>query len=226
MRKAIFWLTSILVTGCATPDFNYRPDTTNISQPPLNQLITSYVGDTMLRQGKYTEHEAIYITEKIDVGWAYDLLPGYYLKKGEDKQTETFYPGGGDESGHITKAALADPWSAVMTHKQKDKICVITVFNATSCKKAARYERRKKPVLTHDSFQQTLIYSGKVGTKINISYREFSNSLARPAFNNDVEYDLSSSPTIGYKGARITVLKATNEYIKYRVLSNFNKAAL
>ena len=118
MRKAIFLLTSILVTSCATPDFNYRPDTTNISQPPLNQVITSYVGDTMLRQGKYTEHDAIYIAEKIDVGWAYDLLPGYYLKKGEDKQTETFYPGGGDESGHINKAALADPWSAVMTHKQ------------------------------------------------------------------------------------------------------------
>lgn len=35
-----------------------------------------------------------------------------------------------------------------------------------------------------NSFQQTLIYNGKVGNKINIGYREFSGDLARPAFAN------------------------------------------
>ena len=226
MKKYSFLIYLVLLSGCATPDFNYRPTTTHISQPPLNVVITSYVGDVLLRQGKHTEHDAIYLANKIDIGWAYDLLPGYYLKKGEDQNTETFYPGGGDESGAIKKAALADPWSAVITYKQNNKLCVVTVFNATSCEKTTNYERRKKPVLTNNSFQQTLIYSGKVGDKINISYREFSNSLARPAFNNDVEYDLSSSSTIGYKGARIKVIKATNEYLQYQVLSNFNKASL
>ena len=78
-------------------------------------------------------------------------------------------------------------------------------------------------MVTEDSFQQTLIYSGRVGDKINVGYREFSNSMARPAFNNDVEYDLSESRIIGYKGARLEIIKATNESIKYRVLNNFNK---
>lgn len=79
-------------------------------------------------------------------------------------------------------------------------------------------------MLTHDSFQQTLIYSGKVGNKINIGYREFSGSIARPAFNNNVEYDLSESTTIGYKGAQLEIIEATNQYIKYRVIKNFNSA--
>jgi hypothetical protein len=87
------------------------------------------------------------------------------------------------------------------------------------------FERVKKPILTHDSFQQTLIYSGKVGNKINIGYREFSNNLARPAFNNNVEYDLSDSAVIGYKGAQLEIIEATNQYIKYRVFRNFNSAS-
>jgi hypothetical protein len=75
-----------------------------------------------------------------------------------------------------------------------------------------------------DSFQQTLIYSGKVGNKINIAYREFSNNIARPAFNNNVEYDLSESKTIAYKGSQLEILEATNQSIKFKVIKNFNTA--
>jgi len=46
------------------------------------------------------------------------------------------------------------------------------------------------------------------------------------AFNNDVDYDLNESKVIGYKGARIEIIEATNELIKYRVLKNFNQAQL
>jgi hypothetical protein len=34
--------------------------------------------------------------------------------------------------------------------------------------------------------------------------------MARPAFNNDVEYDLSESKLIGYKGAQFEVIEASN----------------
>jgi hypothetical protein len=216
----------LLVSGCASPDFNYRPQSVKISEPPINSVHTAYIGDVMLRQGKYTEHDAIYLPNKISVSWAYDLLPGYYLKKGEDENTETYLPSGGDDGGAVDKAALADPWSAIMVYKYKDEICVVTFINALSCESTSNFERRKKPLLSSDSFQQTLIYSGKVGNKINIGYREFSNNLARPAFNNDVEYDLGSSNVIGYKGARLEIIEATNEYIKYRIIQNFNNAAI
>jgi hypothetical protein len=216
----------LLVSGCASPDFNYRPQSIKISEPPINSVQTAYIGDVMLRQGKYTEHDAIYLPNKISVSWAYDLLPGYYLKKGEDEDTETYLPSNGDDGGSVDKATLADPWSAVMAYKYKDKICIVTVFNALACESTSNFERRKKPLLSSDSFQQTLIYSGKVGSKINIGYREFSNNFARPAFNNDVEYDLSSSNIIGYKGARLEIIEATNEYIKFKVIQNFNIAAI
>ena len=226
MKKLILLVFTLNIVACASPDFNYRPQSTQISEPPLETVNTAYIGDVMVRQGRYIEHESIFVKNKIDIGWAYDLHPGYYLKKGEDKKTVTYYPGGGDEAGDVQKRALADPWKAVMVYKGEDKICVITAFNVRSCEKNTNFERRKKPILTSDSFQQTLIYSGKIGNKINIGYREFSNSMARPAFNNDVEYDLNSSRVIGYKGARLEVVEATNEYIKYKVLRNFNNTKI
>jgi hypothetical protein len=73
------------------------------------------------------------------------------------------------------------------------------------------------------SFQQTLIYSGKIGDKVTLGYREFSNNLAKPAFSNDVTYDLSVSSVIGYKGARLEVISANNTEITYKVLADFRK---
>ena len=44
---------------------------------------------------------------------------------------------------------------------------------------------------------------------------------ARPAFNQDVQYDLSEGKTIGFKGARVEIVEATNTNIRYRVLAHF-----
>ncbi len=222
--KALLITWTIALAGCATADFNYLPKTTNISEPSLDSVNQSFVGDSMLRQGKYSEHEAILVENKVDIGISYDIYPGIFLKKGENQTTETFLPTGNEDSGIIKKSALSDPWKALIAYKNTNKLCVLTAYNITRCKENADFNRIKKPSISKDSFQQTLIYSGKIKEKINISYREFSNNLARPAFNNEVEYDLSESKIIGYKGAKIEVIEATNQYIKYRVLSNFNKA--
>lgn len=224
MKTIFTHLALFALTGCATPDFNYIPKTMGISEPPLNSINTAYVGDVMLMQGRYAVYDSIYVMDTIDIGFQYHLSRGYYLKKGEDEKTETYYPDVGDEAGRVKKVALADPWTAVMAYKKEGKICVITVFNVASCEETTKYERRKKAILSSDYFQQILIYNGRLGDKLNIGYREFSGSLARPAFNNEVEYDLSLQSIIGYRSARIEVIEATNEYIKYRVISNFNEA--
>lgn len=217
----------LTLTACAAPKYNYMPSAISISEPPLNSVNTSQVGDVMLRQGKYEEHDAIFVSKKIDAGILapYTIHPGYYLKHGED-QTGEYYQPGGEGAGHVEKAALADQWKSILAMKGKQILCVVTVFNATACSDESNFDRQKKPVLSRESFQQTLIYSGKMGNKINIGYREFSGNLARPAFNNDVEYDLSESKIIGYKGAQLEILEATNQHIKFKVIRNFNNAAI
>jgi len=222
--KLALFLLSAFTVGCVVPKYNYFPMKTEISEPPLGTIQTAQVGDNMLRQGHYMEHDALYLFTDASVNWAYTARQGYYLKKGEDEDSEFFLPSNEPEGGQIVKSAIADNWQSLQAYKQEQTLCIVTVFNVHACQSNIPFERRKRPVLQSDSFQQTLIYSGKVGNKINIGYREFSNNLARPAFNNAVEYDLTDSRIIGYRGARIEVIDATNEFIKYKVIQNFNKA--
>jgi hypothetical protein len=219
---------TFVLTACATPKHNYQAATTNISEPPLNSINTKQVGDEMLKQGKFREHDALYVTSQLKPHWAYTVFPGYYLKSGEDESNEHYRIGGaGEESGYIEKAALADSYKSLLLKKDTGVLCVVTVFNATACFNNITdgFEKVKKPITTQDTIQRTLIYSGKSGNKINVGYREFSGNIARPAFSNNVEYDLEESKQIGYKGALLEIIEATNTFIKYKVLSNFNNAA-
>ena len=227
MKKYILILLLLIpIIGCVAPKYNYYPETTRISEPPLNTVVTAYVGDNMLSQGEYTEHDAIYLRQDVKVGMIgeYTCTRGHYLKKGEDTKSEFYLPAGGADSGQVIVNPLADPFQVVRLDKKSGKLCCVSTFNMEDCTSKADYEKKKVSIIGSDSFQQTLIYSGKVGDKINVGYREFSSNVARPAFNNEVEYDLYESKTIGYKGARIEVIEATNEYIKYKVVQNFNLA--
>jgi len=218
---------ALFLTACASPTHNYQAVTTSISEPPLNSVNTKQVGDEMLKQGKYREHEAIYVTTPIKPHWAYTVHPGYFLKSGEDQSGEFYRVGGaGEDSGYIEKSAIADNFQGLLYKKETGVLCVVTIVNLAACGNsiAQGFEKVKKPIVTQDAIQRTLIYSGKSGNKINVGYREFSGNIARPAFSNNVEYDLSESKQIGYKGALLEITEATNSFIKYRVISNFNNS--
>lgn len=226
MKYLAIIFTLSFVTACASPQYNYRPPSVEISEPPIGAVSIARVGDILVRQGNYIEADAVLVHEAFSVGLlgVYSFSPGYYTKVGEDNNSTFHEPESGPEGGSVKRGALSDPYQSMQVMKGKSKICGISVLAGKACKKNVKFDRVKRPSLTANSFQQALIYSGRVGNKINIGYREFSNSLARPAFNNEVEYDLGASNLIAYKGARLEVLEATNEYIKYRVLSNFNSS--
>lgn len=211
------------LVGCTAPAYNYQATPKHVSKPPLNIVNTAYVGDKMLEQGVFVDREALHIPTNTKLNFAYTLTAGYYQKSGEDNKGGYYLPMNNIPSGGmVQKSALADPFKAVMLGLD-GKLCVITAFNIKSCGGEHQAQRTTIGIASDNSFQQTLIYSGKVGNKINIGYREFSSNMARPAFNNDVEYDLNESKQIGYKGALLEVIDANNQNITYKVLRNFNK---
>lgn len=224
MKYPVFTVLAFSLLGaCATPDYNYSPVSEYVSEPPVGEVTTAYVGDQLVRQGTFTKHDAIHVLSPIttDRFSAYTLTAGYFVKTGQNKNYSTYKPSGGGDSGYIQKIAIADPADAVIVFTESNKICVVTAFNVQNCTNSDRFEHTNYSATSRNDFQQTLIYSGRVGEKINVGYREFSNDYARPAFNNDVEYDLSESMVIGYRGATIEVIEATNRSIKYKVISNF-----
>ena len=73
------------------------------------------------------------------------------------------------------------------------------------------------------NIKQQLIYNGKNGNYVKFLYREISQGeYLRPAFSQEIQYDLEEGNEIGFKGARIEVLDATNRTIIYKVKSHFN----
>ena len=63
-----------------------------------------------------------------------------------------------------------------------------------------------------------LIYQGINGSVVNISYREYSQDLARPAYQQDLNYTLESGDTqINFRDTRITIHSANNNQITYTV---------
>jgi hypothetical protein len=71
------------------------------------------------------------------------------------------------------------------------------------------------------SFRQEFIYNGGSGSSVKFIYREFTGDMARPAFTQELEYDLDEGSVIGFKGLRIEILSATNIELEYRVLYPF-----
>lgn len=223
MRNIFFTgVISFGLVGCVAPTYNYQATPKQVSKPPIGSVNTAYVGDKMLEQGMLVDRDVLSLPTNTKINFAYSMSAGYYQKVGQNKNG-SYYSAINNISngGNVQRSAISDPFQAVMLGLD-GKLCVITVFNAKNCTDQHSASHTSIGVATDNSFQQTLIYSGKVGNKINVGYREFSSNLARPAFNNDVEYDLSESRQIGYKGALLEVVDANNQNITYKVLRNFN----
>ncbi len=71
-----------------------------------------------------------------------------------------------------------------------------------------------------NSFKAELIYTGKMGNVVTISYREYVNDMARPAFYQDLRYDLGEGNDITFKSLKINIIEATNSKISFQVLDD------
>lgn len=74
-----------------------------------------------------------------------------------------------------------------------------------------------------ESIKRELVFQGLNNEQVQILYREYTAAdMARPAFTQSVSYDASDDPLIGFKGARIRVIKVTGVDIEYVVEKPFN----
>ncbi|AWW75862.1 hypothetical protein CD351_05692 [Erythrobacter sp. KY5] len=232
MKVYFATLCMLSIVGCTTIQTNYVPETRQISFPQIGSEQTASIGEEMVKQGTATTTNGAVTNRENNIRGVV-LSPGFYPQIGEDENyIYTTFGGAGSPSEFgrvITTGNLFGsnvlPQS-IRFAKNKQETCAVgpSTYGITSanCDSEFSYRFEKRPIVSANNFQQTLIYSGRVGNRIRISYREFSGSTARPAFSNEAEYDLSESEFIAYRGARLRVLNANNESITYVVESNFN----
>lgn len=98
-----------------------------------------------------------------------------------------------------------------------DAACALGLVRAWSPRPEGFLELRT--VYRKGSFRRELVYNGKAGSVIQITYREYRGGLASPSESQDLVYDLSESGRIRFRGMEIDVQEATNGGIRFIVLS-------
>lgn len=71
-----------------------------------------------------------------------------------------------------------------------------------------------------EGLSKSLVYGGVTGSTIKLTYREnyisgYGNEFARPAFSQELTYDLNSSRRIRFQDVELDVTQANNEGITF-----------
>lgn len=223
MKKSfVIFCFSINLIGCASVSYNYAPETKLQSIPAFEVASVAAVGEPLLTQGLASTFETIIVPKQTAVS-IINVEQGSYKKVGENEDFEYYSTFKDKNSGSFSGNSKMYTTITVRIKRGSGDTCFIgDAFQmCPNPSVKLEYTKAQATVLSVSDFQQTLYYNGKVGNKIKIGYREFSGDIARPAFSNEAEYDLSESDVIGYKGATLKIIEADNIQIKYKVLSNF-----
>jgi len=196
-KIAVTVFTLSVLTGCASR----RPlPVEAVTFPEVGSVSTRNVGEALISHGYARLVPKLIIAEAGKIGEV-SVSSGSYYFSAENADRIKFQRGSNE----------------LYVYKDSKKVCV----DKGKCSDIAYSIEKSQGVPEKNQFQQTLLYNGKIGNRIALGYREFSGDIARPAFSNEVSYDLSESATLGYKGARIEVIKATNTEITYKLVSGF-----
>jgi len=220
---------TVAATGCASVSVTQPSQLTEkVGQlPELNAPATVTVGSTMFSQYRYWSKTGYRLLAPVSVGLALGSIrtdagdfvvpataegaPAYCTEKPAyidpmvgPLKTACFLDKAGSGSFDIVKAAPGLVW---FEKKLEAPI---------------RYEQSELQVPRPDSKKFELLYQGVSAKTVRLSYREYMNDFARPAFFQDVSYEISEFPAeVTFRTVRISVLSADNSGIRYKVLSGF-----
>lgn len=199
-----------------------------IDRPPLNAASQAELGDTIVEKGTLTTYDGLQLRNELvwGDGWLlkkFTISPGKLRARQRDAKFLYFY------SDNMTVydglLGTAPYGSGGLCTKSGDPTFVRAFIVSGACtikpKAAPEIQATRVVDVNAPNFRQELIYNGRSGETVKFLYREFSGDYARPPFSQDVQYDLKDGNTIGFKGARIEIIEASNTRLSYRVLSSF-----
>lgn len=210
-------LIAITFLGCASNPpvkINY----TDVSIPELNTETTAYLGERMLSQGKGYYAKSITLSSldafAADIqGGVFYNIPGTNKYQSKDPNTVTVNNGYGNPLRY-------QDWFNY--YEKSNEVCPSTGLCYDDGDLTIEKNDSETFVVKENTFQQVIEYNGKSGQTLKFTYREFGNQVARQAFTTNFTMDLNEGDTVGYKGARLKVIEANNNRIKFILLSNFN----
>jgi len=232
-----------LLAGCASMTYIYTNpvedetgDNVYSSIPELNKQMTSEIGDNMYEE-YYAADVVKHNIELLDEASA--VL----------RSKEKMYHPSGSKDFELRKlqgqffACYAGTLEEINTYNgclidsnndgEFERVAYSSVFPAAQMwaesyplNSKVRYKKNitVTKLFGEDSFKKEIIYQGIAKGVIYVSYREFKDDIARPAYTQRAQYDANTdgSGVIAFKGLRINVTKADPSSIKYTVVKPFS----
>ena len=226
VAKRQMWLLALLLASCAPPPSvtPTAPTYTDIATPKVGEEATAQVGDPIITMSHGIAATAIRFLSDCTFSERRDL-PGtgtvnYSVPGGTVFIRENTTNG---VPGYCGKAIQNTPFNVPMDHcvAISDRGLVPFPGSQMIVQSNCQIERQTVQADAPDSVKKEILYNGRSGTTLRLSYREFVRDMARPAFTQDLTYDIRDDRVVGFRGARLEVLDANNTSIRYRVLSSF-----
>lgn len=215
------------LAGCATtvapPTRQVFASTDARTFPELNATGKAELGESIISRELVSRIKGIVVTElageKVNPPGTTSISPGDLELFATRSEGEYFQ--GNAAYSMLGSSVSANERAGVFVPSDKSRHAVIYHF-ALGYKYGTRpvkYNTKEIVKFTPESFRRELIYSGVSQGTVTLVYREFKDNTARPAFTQELKYDLAQSRIIGYKGARFEVIDAGNTSITYKVLN-------
>ena len=232
-KKILIIALALVVSGCATtPIRNVSvPGMKIIDIPVKNQIASAEMGNTIIRKGRLFSYHALELLNEVTAGdgvMTYKMVvPAGVLTQLEEDNAWTYYHSDRFTLSSLTTGMTASSGGLKIAKSDPNNVMVFMgnqggmLIDALKPNQKPNFVLKEVQATDKSSFEQELIYNGKSADKVRFLYREFTNNLLRGPFSQEVQYDLSESKIIGFKGCRIEILDATNTQLKYKVLESF-----
>lgn len=216
MKTSISFLTFFIllfsISCVTTPQYVLEEPKIRIeSFPKIGEIHKKELGNSLVSE-YYVEQAEFIVLNEIPSARAFNinLKESKFKFQGYDKMGRLYY-------NSPTSGVLLMPNNELMAINYT----LSNRFAKYKLKEQVDFELVYEDIESDKNFVQEFLYNGKSGNTLKFSYREFNNDLIRPAFTQELQYDISESDTIGFKSLRIQILNATNTEVEYRLLHSF-----
>ncbi|MBP92643.1 MAG: hypothetical protein CMC55_00830 [Flavobacteriaceae bacterium] len=229
MQRLISIFLLITLVSCQAKKIAVLPEIFTTYSPELNEINNAEIGISLASKEKGFTYDAIEIKKEFEIKLDYQnetIEVGQIFKNEYSTIKYDLYC-----SSTNMKFGIAIPKNGenALIYTTEDNDGIYTTgfsdfgINFIIPEEELKYVKTKEIVKKKDFFKQEFIFNGRVGNALKFIYREYVNDYARPAFRQDLQYDLSESKTIGFRGLRIQIINASNTKIEYKVLDYFQK---
>jgi hypothetical protein len=217
MKKLLFIITILSFTIATAQVEQIIPKIEITKSPEINVLNNGEIGLTLVSKESSYKYKAIKIIigKKVKMGFSSikvnmgDIFVNKYTKKKYDLY----------ESPHKVNTGIA-------INRETKEMKVYAINSGVyygRIKNKIEFKNITAEIPNKEYLRQEFIYIGKSNNTIKFIYREFFENIARPAFTQELIYDINEDKIIGFKGLRLEILSSSNVNIKYKILSYFKK---